>query len=129
MSWFVDKIKSRGTPVIIAGDKNRSGDVVNKLVAIFNAQAYNPRYDISVKKKRDLSAGVKHVENAHQRDAFASAMTAYNAYSSRFVHAEKMALKKNYADIEKVKAMTVMRHSVHEIMTEKKVLRYRNRFI
>ncbi len=129
IDWFVDRIKETGIAVIIAGDKTRAGDTVSKLAAIFNAQSYAPKYDISVSRKRYLADGVAMVENAHQRDALAAAKTAFNAYSSKFMHAEKIANKKNYSDIDRIKALMITRHSIHEIVMNKKSSRYRNRFI
>lgn len=118
-TWFVEKIKSVGVPVIIASDKKNSTHVINKLVAAFGSKLFVPDQDISVKAKEEMAIAKK-ARNLHERDALVAAITAYNAYSAKFMQAEKFARETNYKDLDKLKAMIVKKYSMHEIVTNKK---------
>jgi len=117
--WFVDRIKSAGTPVIIASDKKNSTHVINKLAAAFGSKVFVPKEDISVRRKEEAIAGKK-ISNLHERDALVAALTAYNSYSHKFQQAEKLARKTSYENIDMLKAMVVKKYSMHDVINEKK---------
>lgn len=122
LRWFVDSIRSAGTPVVIAGDKKNPDAMISKIAATFGAVRFAPRYDISTDRKKEMtSADI--VGNAHERDALAAARTAFNAYANKFKQAEKRAWHSSYADTDKLKAMVVMKYSMHEAMTGKEANR------
>ncbi len=122
LRWFVDSIKSAGTPVIVAGDKKNTDAMTNKIAATFGAVCFAPRYDIGTDRKKEMTSSDK-IGNAHERDALAAAKTAFNAYANKFKQAEKTADRASYADIDKLKAMVVMRYSMHEAITGKEANR------
>lgn len=116
LEWFVDTIKETGSPVIIAGDKKRPDSLVEKLAAIFDAVLFVPQTDISVMKKKGLTA--HRFANPHERDALAAAATAYNYYVGKLRQAERIAREKE-ADVDKVKAMVIKKYSVYEAITNR----------
>lgn len=116
LQWFVDTIKETGSPVMIACDKKRPDSLVEKLAAIFDAVLFVPQSDISVMKKKDLTA--RRFSNLHERDALAAAATAYNSYSSKLRQAERIAREQN-AEADRIKAMVIKKYSVYEAVTNR----------
>lgn len=118
--WFVDTIKSSGSPAIIAGDKKNPDDLVSKLSAIFGAVLFVPSTDISVAKKRIIAKGS--FSNLHERDAIAAARLAFNAYADKLRQTERLARRKN-AEAEEIKALVIKKYSVHEAIYNMKANR------
>ncbi|OYT33657.1 hypothetical protein B6U96_14920 [Archaeoglobales archaeon ex4484_92] len=91
-SWKISDvigfISSLGKPVVVATDKSTPPEFVQKIRALFNAVLYLPKDDISVEKKKTLTAGYK-LLNDHERDALAAALDAFNNYKSKFRNIEK----------------------------------------
>ncbi len=91
-SWnpaeVVEFIASNGKPVVIATDKSNPPEYVQKVKAAFNAVLYTPKDDISVEKKKSLTARYK-LLNDHERDALAAAIDAYNSYKNKLRNIEK----------------------------------------
>ena len=117
LDWFVDIIRKTGFPVVIAGDKKNPVALVARLSTIFDSVLFVPSSDISVEKKKALASD--EVQNLHERDALAAAMTAYNAYSSKLRQAERTA-REMKADADRVKALVVKRYSMYEAVSRKK---------
>lgn len=116
MQWFVDQIKTTGSPVIIAGDKRRPDSLVEKLSSIFDAVLFVPSTDISVEKKQGLT---NHgFSNLHERDALAAARTAFRAYAGKLRQVERIASAKN-AEPDTVKAMVIKKYSAHEAINNR----------
>ncbi len=118
MNWFIETIERYGTPILVGFDKKNSDDMVRKLAAIFGAQIYLPRADISVEKKKRMSENFG-FSNLHERDALVSAVMAYNAYSNKFNQAERLAKEKNFNEVEKLKALIVKKYSIDEAIKGK----------
>ncbi len=116
LEWFVDTLKETGLPVVVACDKRRPDSLVEKLAAIFDAVLFVPQTDISVMKKKDLTA--HRFANPHERDALAAAATAYNAYAGKLRQAERIGREKG-AEVEMVKAMVIKKYSVHEAISSR----------
>ncbi len=114
MQWFVDSLRSAGSPVIVASDKREPDKTVEKLASIFDAVLFTPESDISLERKRELAAGS--VANPHERDALSAALTAYNAYAAKLRHAAKIAGASD-APADRVKAMVIRKYSVHEAIS------------
>ncbi len=115
LDWFVDVIKGAGQPVMVSGDKKRPTQLAEKISTAFDAVLFVPGSDISVEKKRNL-LDVK-FDNLHERDALASAMMAYNAYSGKLRQAERQARESTTgADADLVKAMVIKKYSVDEVI-------------
>ncbi len=116
LEWFVDTIREAGSPVIIAADKKSPDSLVEKLAAIFDAVLFLPQADISVMKKKELTA--RRFANLHERDALAAAATAYNAYAGKLRQAERIAKESN-AEPEGVKSMVIRKYSVDEAIKKR----------
>ncbi|MEM3212149.1 MAG: DUF460 domain-containing protein [Candidatus Micrarchaeaceae archaeon] len=111
LSWFVDKIKQAGVPVIIASDKKKPERVAKRLAAIFSAELFTPNSDISTEKKSELAGKTG---NLHERDALAAARAAYNAHANKLKQIDKFA-NMHGADADKLKSLVIARrYSMHE---------------
>ena len=82
LDWFVGKITSAGTPVIIASDKKRPNRLLAKLSAVFGAILFSAGYDIGVKRKQELAKKYG-ISNLHERDALSAAIAAYRMHSRK----------------------------------------------
>ncbi len=81
IEWFVETIRNRGSPVIMASDKHKANGSIIKLASIFDAVLYVPREDISVGKKKEVAGNLG--RSVHERDAVSAAMSAYNKYANK----------------------------------------------
>ncbi|MEM3827236.1 MAG: DUF460 domain-containing protein [Candidatus Micrarchaeaceae archaeon] len=117
-SWIVKVIISVGTPSIIATDKHKIGALVKKIGAAFNTNLFSPDSDIGLEEKKALArkAGIK---NPHERDAFAAAMCAFNEYRNKLRQAERVALSKNYSNIDEIKSKVLDKFSIDEALHNK----------
>lgn len=111
----IDYITSIGKPVVIATDKSNPPDQVLKLKASFNAVLWCPKEDMSVEKKRMLSAGYPYL-NDHERDAIAVAISAYNSYKNKIKNIEKRVPAG--LDLDFVKAEVIRGNSLRDILRE-----------
>lgn len=123
MRWFIDTLKSTGTPSVIASDKRRASASLVKLASIFDAALYTPKEDISVVRKKGLSSGL-YITNIHERDAFSAAIAAYNAYANKLKQAERLARERKIKDVDRIKAMVIKKHSIYEAMENKRASRF-----
>jgi predicted RNase H-like nuclease (RuvC/YqgF family) len=80
--WIVE----RGRPVVVAADVTPMPDTVEKLRRSFDAAGWTPDRDLPVDEKqhRTRDAGT---ETAHERDALAAALFAYDAHAGRIARA------------------------------------------
>ncbi|MDE1860968.1 MAG: DUF460 domain-containing protein [Candidatus Micrarchaeota archaeon] len=115
MDWYLDRIRSAGSPVVIASDKKRAGTLIGKLAAIFHCIVFTPQSDMSVDRKREFTEGIN-VGSLHERDALSAALNAYNSYSNKLNQAERYARERNYDEIDRVKALVIKRYSIHEVL-------------
>ncbi len=114
LQWFVDSLRSAGSPVVLASDRKKPDRTVEKLASIFDAVLFAPENDISLERKRSM-AGAS-TSNPHERDALSAALTAYNAYAAKLRHAAKIAGESS-ASADRVKAMVIRKYSVHEAIS------------
>lgn len=119
LEWFTSKLSSIGIPVIIATDKTRADTTISKLATIFDSVLFTPSSDISVRKKNEIRSG-ESVESIHERDALAAARFAYNAYRNKLDQAERLARRNNFGDRDKLKAMVILKYSMHDVITDAK---------
>ncbi|MDE1849282.1 MAG: DUF460 domain-containing protein [Candidatus Micrarchaeota archaeon] len=119
LDWFVDRIREKGMPVVIASDKKDAQSLVRRLAAIFNSVIFTPNADINVERKQELAQGYK-VGNLHERDALSAAIVAYNSYVSKLKQAERAAREQNFGDVDRMKMLVIKRYSIHEALKEEK---------
>ncbi len=115
-SEVLEHILSFGKPVLIATDRKNPPDYILKMRASLNSILYTPREDISVEKKKSLTAGYS-TRNDHERDALASALEAFNAFRNKLRNIEKR-VPEGY-DIDEIKAGIIRGHSL-KLMLEKR---------
>jgi predicted RNase H-like nuclease (RuvC/YqgF family) len=119
---MIGLINSVGRPIIIAGDRKQSSELVRKVNASFNSVLFEPKKDLSVDMKRSLAKDAK-ISNPHERDAYAAAAYAFKSYVAKFTHAEHLAKRRNADNIDEIKAKVVLKHSVDEAITGRKANR------
>lgn len=119
---IVGIISGMGNPVIIAGDKKHSSELVRKVNASFNSLLFEPRKDLSIEMKRELAKDAN-IGNQHERDAYAAAAYAFKNYAGKFIHAEQLAKRRNADNIDEIKAKVVLRYSIDEAITGRKANR------
>ena len=116
--WIIASVRGVGIPVLIAGDKPFENHVVRKVNAAFNARQFYPERELRVDQKREM-ARHQEIRNPHERDAYAAALKAYNAYSNKLKQADAMAAGKEIADpsrTDEIKAKIIRRYSISEAM-------------
>ena len=75
LGTLIPKLICLGKPLIIAGDKQKNPDFVDKLAVKTGARVMCPGYDLKVSEKREL-LGSYETKNHHETDALASAVFA-----------------------------------------------------
>ncbi len=118
LEWFVERIRSAGTPVIIASDKKNPNKLSTKLSAIFGAILFSSNSDISVERKQEVARKYK-LSILHERDAMSAAVAAYNSFQNKLNQAQVFARQHNVSDADQLKAMVFKRYSMHEAVSEK----------
>ena len=84
-SEIIDAITRIGKPLIIAGDRYPLPKSVEKLASTLGCRYYHPRKSLSSVDKVKLVEDFKEkIEDDHERDALASALVAFKAYSNVF---------------------------------------------
>lgn len=76
-------ILESGKPLIIAVDKARMPQNVEKIAASFGCKIYEPDEDLSKEEKDDIVKKIE-LKNQHEKDALASALHAYKSLSRQF---------------------------------------------
>jgi len=121
--WIVNEIQKFGTPIIIANDKhNGKSDIIRKVNSSFKSFLFLPKEDISMRDKK-FEAKLKKIKNAHERDAYTSAVKAYNKYANKLKQAEHIAKENDYKDINLLKAKIISKYSINEVLNHKKANR------
>ncbi len=117
-SWIIGEVRRVGIPVLIAGDRPSENHVVRKVNAAFNARAFYPDRALRLEQKREMAKSME-IRNPHERDAYAAALKAYNAYANKLKQADAIAATKDIDDAERtdeIKAKIIRRYSISEAM-------------
>lgn len=80
---IVEYISQTGTPIIIATDVHNIHQTVEKVSSSFQCKTFAPPTSLSIKEKNEITREYS-VNNAHERDALASALKAYDHYKTKF---------------------------------------------
>ena len=110
---IVRYILGHGTPSLIAFDKKIASDVVAQIASSFNVSLYTPEYDIREEEKAQAAAPFK-PEDAHERDACASAIGAFRYYQNKFRHIDSLGLSE--AQKSKAKHMVLNGVKLSDVM-------------
>lgn len=104
---LISKITKIGIPVCVGCDKAKAPAFVERFAVQVNARLFAPPEDLRVDEKRKLTKGLP-FKNAHEMDALASAIIAFNRVESLFRRIDKFLegkKKKEFSD--KVKEFVV----------------------
>ncbi|MGC8567889.1 MAG: DUF460 domain-containing protein [Candidatus Micrarchaeia archaeon] len=112
--WLVSQIRNVGTPSIIAYDRSKTTEIVRKVAASFNARIFIPDSNLSIEEKRTIANKVG-IKNPHERDAYASAIKAYNSIANKLNQSDHMAKVYN-KNSDYVKAMVIRKYSMKEAL-------------
>ncbi len=115
MEWAIEVIRETGIPALISTDKHRQGSFVKKLGAVFNVSVFYPDKDMNVREKREMTK-TTNITNPHERDAFASAVKAFNEYKDKLAQAESIARKTGSSDTDRIKALVIRKFSIDEAL-------------
>lgn len=113
--WAIGAVRRTGIPVLIATDRRKKGTFIKKLGAVFGVSVFYPDSDMNVREKREWARGTR-IRNPHERDAFASAMKAFNEYRSKLNQAESTARRERYKDADRIKALVIRKFSIDEAL-------------
>jgi len=80
---IVEHLLKFGTPVIIATDVSNVHQTVEKVSSSFQCKTFAPATPLSIREKNEITKEYS-VSNAHERDALASALKAYDHYRTKF---------------------------------------------
>lgn len=118
LDWIVGSASRAGTPVIVATDKRIAGASVRKVGAAFSTRVFMPSADLTIDEKK-RAATREGLMNPHERDAYAAALKAYNAYANKLNQAARLAAERR-ADADTVMAKVIMKHSIDEAINDRK---------
>lgn len=74
---LLKEIMNKGRALVVGCDKAKTPFLAQSIAAKFGAKVVSPNYDLLVDEKRELAKHFK-TDNAHELDALASALFAYN---------------------------------------------------
>lgn len=74
---LLKEIMNKGRALVIGCDKAKTPFLAQSIAAKFGAKVVSPNYDLLVDEKRELTKNFQ-TNNAHESDALASALFAYN---------------------------------------------------
>lgn len=84
-------LMSLGTVSMIATDVNPTPGFVSKLAAQLGSVVFTPQESLTVSEKIVMTKGYG-VEDSHQRDALAAALTAFNKFKNKFQKIDSLKL-------------------------------------
>jgi hypothetical protein len=76
LNYLINKITDTGKVLVTGTDKKKIPDFVDKFSVKVGARIINPKHDLKISEKKDLTKEFK-FNNEHERDALASALFAY----------------------------------------------------
>jgi len=87
----IEYLISLGSVSMIATDVNPTPHFVSKLSAQLGSAVFTPTESLSVNEKIFITKGYK-VDDSHQRDALAAALTAFNKFRNKFQKIDSLKL-------------------------------------
>ncbi len=127
-SRMIDEITRRGKALIVAGDRSPLPKNVEKLASTLGCKAYHPIKSLSNIEKIELIKDHKEeIGDDHEKDALASALKAFQAYSKLFKRTEHALSSLGMIDLYGKVIEMVMRRkaenineAINQILTEPK---------
>jgi len=107
LDTIVRETHQNGIPLIVGTDRRKCPGMVSKFAAKTGAAKAVPDYDISGIEKNLMTKGIE-TENAHQKDALASALVAYRQYKPLLKRVDKTLAKEGKSELsEEVKRIVI----------------------
>jgi hypothetical protein len=78
----IREISFYGKPLIIATDKKRTPQPINKIAASFNCKVFSPDHDLTIEEKEEIIRIP--IKDIHEKDALAAATYAYKHFAPQF---------------------------------------------
>lgn len=104
---LISKVTKIGIPVCVGCDKAKAPTYVERFAVQVNARLFSPAEDIKIEEKRKLTKGLP-FNNAHEMDALASAIIAYNRVEGLFRRVDKfLEAKKKKEFSDQVKELVI----------------------
>jgi predicted RNase H-like nuclease (RuvC/YqgF family) len=105
-SDVIERIISRGNPLIVASDVTPTPSTVKRISRIFSSPVHELDESLSTEEKVALTKGEGYeYKNVHERDALAACVNAFRRYKKKFSQVQKKTPTR--VDIEEVKALVV----------------------
>ncbi|MFH1447422.1 MAG: DUF460 domain-containing protein [Candidatus Micrarchaeota archaeon] len=115
---LITKIRYFGKPALFATDVTPAPEFITKVSATFNARVFEPKKDLGEREKTLLARGFA-FENAHERDAIASAVKAFHINQNKFRQIEKVLSSSHMADkTDRIKGMVLEGFSVQDALID-----------
>jgi|GEM_PF-1477711 len=89
---IISHIAGMGSAALVATDKSEVPPAVNKVASIVSARVFAPSEDLTLEKKRSIVSDTRYKTksmDAHQTDALAAAVYAYNNFQNKLRRVEK----------------------------------------
>jgi len=110
MSELINNIISFGRPLIVACDKNPPPWFAESLAVKLGAKLVFPKQDLLVSEKRELVKRFDVKLNAHEVDALASAVNAFEKHRNFFGKIEKFLEEKGKEELEETVKRIMVRN-------------------
>jgi predicted RNase H-like nuclease (RuvC/YqgF family) len=105
-SDVIERIISRGNPLIVASDVTPTPSTVKRISRIFSSPVHELDESLSTEEKVALTKGEGYeYKNVHERDALAACVNAFRRYKKKFSQVQKKTPTR--VDREEVKALVV----------------------
>ena len=119
---IVEFLSKFGIPVIIATDVHNIHQTVDKVSSSFQCKVFSPSVSLSIKEKNELTKEYP-VKNAHERDALASAIKAFDHYRAKFENIDARLEELGVKNLSTaVKTLVLRNHTVKnavDVLTKK----------
>jgi len=110
MSELINNIIYFGKPLIIGCDKNPAPSFNEKLSAKLGAKLFHPKKDLLVKEKKELITKYDAKLNAHEQDALASAVLAFEKHKVFLEKINRFLKKQRREDLEEDVKLIMIRN-------------------
>jgi len=105
-SDVIERIISRGKPLIVASDVTPTPSTVKRISRIFSSPVHELDKSLSTEEKVALTKGEGYeYQNVHERDALAACVNAFRRHKKKFSQVQKKTPPG--VDVEEVKALVI----------------------
>ncbi len=118
LSNLLKTVTELGVPTIVSSDVSPASDVLEKLSAKLNAMLFVPLISMGADEKQQIARTYRDryglgLKNAHEVDALAAAVKAYQHYRNKFEQVEAKMKKQVFeVSIDDIKNLVVRGHTI-----------------